>query len=80
MHARNFAEFLLDVTAEVMMKIGNVKNTWAPEAIGYKINDVILRNEEIRRGKVDDLNGGEIMNFIFDMVSLKYRQRFKELA
>ena len=27
MHARNFAEFLLDVTAEGMMKIGNVKNT-----------------------------------------------------
>lgn len=47
--------------------------------VACKTSDVILRNEKVRGGWVDDLNGGEIMSFIFIMLSLKYRQGFEEL-
>lgn len=48
--------------------------------VGDKTIDVIVRNEEVRGGWAGDLNGGEIMSFIFNMQSLKYRQGFEELA
>lgn len=51
------------------------KVTWVFEAVvGYKISDVILRNEKVRGAWVGDLNYGEMMSFIFTMSSLKYRQ------
>lgn len=47
---------------------------WAFEVVvDCKIGNVIFRNEEVREEWVGDLNGGEIMSFIFNMLSLKYR-------
>lgn len=71
---------LFDVAAEVMFRKDKSKVTWAFEAVvGCQTGDDILHNDEGKGGWVGGLHGGEIVSFIFNMVSLKFRQKFEEL-